>query len=283
MAQGVTPGFSGLNLNTEQGLAALDAAVKALADSTAHVPGPLQALYAGVTGISDPASAAAHQLAALLAHALGLAPDRVQCHSDMDIAFRAAHAPGEGFLLYAGTGSIATFIDHEGQWHRAGGRGYALGDEGGGYWIAREALAQVWRGEDDRPGQWVESAMARSLFSRLGGADWAHTRQFVYGRDRGEIGTLALAVAEAAEFGDAQAMALLRRAGLELGRLGAVLHRRFGAKPVVAAGRALLLHPVVVQGLRAALPPDCALTIRQLEPHHAAARRACHLWPAAGG
>lgn len=120
--------------------------------------------------------------------------------------------------------------------------------------------------------------MARCLFAQLGGSDWASTRQFIYGRDRGEVGRLALAVAEAAELGDAEAASLLRRAGIEIGRLGAVLHRRFGPKPVVAAGRVLLLHPLVGQGVRAGLPAECPLELKQIDPSLAAARRAWALW-----
>lgn len=291
LAQGQAAGFSGLNLASTASRDALDGALRELAASVqgglAQTPScrsghSVAGVYAGVTGVSDPSADSSRELAGLVAQALQVHVGRVQCHSDMDIAFRAAHEPGHGYLVYAGTGSIATYIDHEGVWHRAGGRGFALGDEGGGYWIAREALSAIWRREDEQPGQWVNSSMARSLFSRLGGADWALTRQFVYGRDRGEVGRLALAVAEAAEFGDAEAAALLRRAGIELGRLAAVLHRRFGPRPVLAAGRVLLLHPLVGVGLRSALPADCPLEIRQIDPAKAAAEQALKIWPMGG-
>jgi glucosamine kinase len=280
LAQSQVGGFSGMSLASEAGGAQVDAALRDLAGALQQRLPQQQVAgaYAGVTGVSEPMAAAARELARRLAQCLGTAEEAVQCHSDMDIAFRAAHEPGEGYLVYAGTGSIASFIDGHGVWHRAGGRGFALGDEGGGYWIAKEALSTIWRREDEWPGQWVESPMARCLFARLGGSDWASTRQFMYGRDRGEVGRLALAVAEAAELGDAEAASLLRRAGIEIGRLGAVLHRRFGPKPVVAAGRVLLLHPLVGQGVRAGLPAECPLELKQIDPSIAAARRACALW-----
>lgn len=279
-AQAQVGGFSGMSLATEAGREQLNRALNDLADSLRQqLPGrPVAGVYAGVTGVSEPLAQTAQALVGQLAHALRTSVDCVQCHSDMDIAFRAAHEPGAGYLVYAGTGSIASFIDEDGVWHRAGGRGFALGDEGGGYWIAKEALSTIWRREDEWPGQWVQSPMARCLFARLGGADWASTRQFMYGRDRGEVGRLALAVAEAAELGDAEAASLLRRAGIEIGRLGAVLHRRFGPKPVVAAGRVLLLHPLVGQGVRAGLPAECPLELKQIDPSLAAARRACASW-----
>ena len=280
IVQGQVAGFSGMSLATEAGRVQLAQALQDLAASVwQHLPSARVAgVYAGVTGVSEPQAAPSLELAGMLARALRASSDRVECHSDMDIAFRAAHEPGAGYLVYAGTGSIASFIDEAGVWHRAGGRGFVLGDEGGGYWIAKEALSTIWRREDEWPGQWVESPMARCLFARMGGSDWASTRQFIYGQDRGEVGRLALAVAEAAELGDAEAASLLRRAGIEIGRLGAVLHRRFGAKPVVAAGRVLLLHPLVGQGVRAGLPAECSLELQQIDPSMAAARRAWGLW-----
>jgi len=280
LAQAQVGGFSGMSLTSEAGRAQLGQALHELAATLAHrLPAHRVAgTYAGITGVSDPQGGLALELAGLVAARLSTAPHQVQCHSDMDIAFRAAHEPGGGYLVYAGTGSIASFIDGDGVWHRAGGRGFVLGDEGGGYWIAKEALSTIWRREDEWPGQWVESPMARCLFARMGGSDWASTRQFIYGQDRGEVGRLALAVAEAAELGDAEAALLLRRAGIEIGRLGAVLFRRFGPKPVVAAGRVLLLHPLVGQGVRAGLPAECPLELRQIDPSRAAAQRARRLW-----
>ncbi|MBB2488248.1 ATPase, partial [Mitsuaria sp. WAJ17] len=123
-----------------------------------------------------------------LSQALGLSPRQMRCGSDMEIAYLSAFAPGEGYLVYAGTGAIAAFIDHDGHFQRAGGRGPILGDEGGGYWIAREALAAIWRQEDEQPGSTQQSPLAQALFAAIGGSDWASTRAFVYGADRGAVG-----------------------------------------------------------------------------------------------
>lgn len=277
VAEGQCAGMGGMHVSSPDRRQELLATLHSLA--TAVAPhGPVQAVYAGVTGISDPQGALTLQLNALMADAFAVPQDAVACHSDMDIAYRDAFAPGGGYLVYAGTGSIATYMDTGHTLHRAGGRGFALGDEGGGYWIAKEALASIWRREDDLPGSWRQSSLARAVFAQLGSSEWPATRQFVYGSDRGVIGRLALAVAEAAHQQDALACALLHRAGQELGRLAVVLRKRFGPKPVTAAGRVLLLHPLVSEGLAATLPPDCPVTLRQLQPHHAAARRARFLF-----
>ena len=274
-AEGEVAPISGLMLTDPSKRPQLNQALRELAEALAPL-GPVAALYGGITGVAEPEGPAAQALNQALAEALQAPVQRVACHSDMDIAYRAAFAPGAGHLVYAGTGAIAVHLDAAGTLHRAGGRGYLLGDEGGGYWIAREALALLWRREDEQPGQWQGSPLARAVFARLGGADWARSRQFVYGGDRGAIGRLALAVAEAATE-DPDARALLRRAGTELARLARILAQRHGAKPVLAAGRVLLLHPLVLDGLREALPPSLPVRSGQLQAHTTAAQLAHQL------
>ena len=53
--------------------------------------------------------------------------------------------------------------------------------------------------------------MAAELFTEIGGDSWDATRTFVYGSDRGRIGTLAQAVARAATKGDLVATDILTR------------------------------------------------------------------------
>jgi len=276
LAEGHVAGLSGLQLASTAGRVALAQTAHQLAFAVLPHGRP-SGLYAGITGVGEAEGPAARQLKDLFSQALGLAPAAMVCGSDMDIAYRAAFAPGQGYLLYAGTGAIAAFIDNEGRMQRAGGRGPLLGDEGSGFWIAREALALVWRREDETPGSWQGSPLARQLFEAIGGSDWAVTRQFVYAGERGAIGRLALAVAAAAEAQDPDARALLTRAGAELARLALALLRRYGPRPVVAAGRALQLHPLITAGLRAALPAGTPFSVQDLQPHRTAAQLAARL------
>jgi len=273
LAEGQVAGISATQLAQAAGRMALTQTLHQLA-AAVLLHGRPSRLVAGITGLAEPQGPVAQQLKDLLAQALGLAPRQMHCGSDMEIAYRSAFAaPGEGYLVYAGTGAIAAFIDQQGRFERAGGRGPILGDEGGGYWIAREALAAIWRQEDEQPGSTQGWPLAQALYAAIGGSDWASTRAFVYGADRGAVGRLALAVAAAAEH-DARARALLRRAGHELARLALALLRRHGPRPVVAAGRALLLHESIAAGLREALPADLELRVQQLQAHHTAARLA---------
>ena len=117
--------------------------------------------------------------------------------------------------------------------------------------------------------------MAVEIFGRIGGNDWAHTRQFVYGSTnenaRGEIGKLALAVAATADT-DPAAHRILETAGEELARLARAMILRFGMRPVTLSGRAVELHPVIAAAMRAALPESTPFQFKTSEAHFAAAR-----------
>jgi glucosamine kinase len=266
-AEGSAPPITGLMLLDAPGRAALAGAMQALA---AALPAGtvLRSAWAGVTGFDA-------ALAAELAPALGLPPAAVRVCSDIELACRAAFAPGEGLVVYAGTGSIAALLAADGTLHRAGGRGAVIDDAGGGHWIARQALQLVWRAEDAAPGAAAATPLGRALAQAVGGDDWPATRAFVYGASRGELGTLALAVAAAADAADAAdpaALALLQQAGRELARLAQALHGRLGAGlPVALAGRVFDLHPAIEAALRQALPG--VAVHRSSEPAERAAAR----------
>jgi len=66
------------------------------------------------------------------------------------VALTAGAGDDPGVVLIAGTGSIAYGRDGAGRAARAGGWGYLLGDEGGGFWIGRAALSAVVRQFDHR-------------------------------------------------------------------------------------------------------------------------------------
>ncbi len=274
LAEGSVDGFTALQLRQPGGAADVAAVLRAVAAAVAP-HGTVRAVRAGVTGFGGLQEPAGRELRALLAQHLGLAAEQVGLSTDMELACLSVFGPGEGYLVYAGTGSIAGYVDERGEFHRAGGRGGILDDGGSGYWIAREALRRIWRAEDERPGGWRDSPMAQAVFDKLGGSDWALTRQLVYGAGRGDMGMLALAVAATADT-DAAALAIVKGAGEELARLGNALVRRFGAKPLVLGGRVAQLHPLIAQTMKDHLHEGCELRLAQLQAHVAAARMA--LW-----
>ena len=265
-AQGSVAPISGLQLDAAGGRAAIGSA---LAEIAARA-GSVGAVTAGLTGFDAMQSP---QLCSLLSAAFDLPTAAVQAMSDIEMACRAAFAPGAGYVVYAGTGSIAAFIDENGQLQRAGGRGVVIDDAGGGHWIAREALRLIWRAEDERPGTSVESTLARMVFAQIGGSEWSDTRRWAYGATRGELGSLALAVAAAAD-ADPQALAILRSAGEELARLARALIGRHGLRPIALTGRVFDLHPAIDNALRAALPDGTSVQLQGVPAHHAAARLA---------
>jgi glucosamine kinase len=281
LAQGETSGFTGLLAGTPQGRQEIATALAELAQAVHDAArGQPSRIYAGITGHPDDPQL--HEdLVAQWAAAFGLTAREIVVVGDLELAYRDAFDPGEGFLVYAGTGSFGVHIDTAGQLHRVGGRGALLDDAGSGHWIASRALRAIWRAEDLRPGAWRASPLACGLFERLGGAHWSSSRDFIYQSPRGRVGELARVVAAAAE-SDPLARDILCRAGTELARLANALSARFGARPVALAGRAASLHPCIATSLRAALSFDVVVRRAPMQPHRRAARLALETGGLAG-
>jgi N-acetylglucosamine kinase-like BadF-type ATPase len=170
----------------------------------------VDAACVGLSGISHPASRAIVR-AAFETAGVGVAGPRILV-SDAEIVLEEAFgaAAPSGVVLIAGTGSIALARDAGGRLVRAGGAGPGHGDEGGGHWIGREAIASGWSGPRGEPCPVAE---------------------------------VASAVVLAARQGDARALAILRRAAPELAELvrsaaeGAGLRGSFAVR--VAGGLAV--------------------------------------------
>ena len=271
VAEGFVAGLTALQLSTGDGRAHIQHTITDLATQVA-VYGGAKGVCAGVTGLDS----RDEKLCRAIAEPLGINGEDVTVHSDIEIAYRDLYRPGEGYVIYAGTGSIAAYIDTAGTLHRAGGRGVYLDDAGGGFWIVREALRHIWRLEDEMPGQWKQSPMAAAIFAKIGGSDWSFSRQFFYTSDRGEVGQVATAVAASVD-SDAFARAIIEQAGVELARLGNALIRRFGLRPLALAGGAARMHPLIESTLREQLPQGASLTVRVADAHVAASRIAARL------
>jgi N-acetylglucosamine kinase-like BadF-type ATPase len=268
VAEGTVAGLSALMMAKPAGREQVFATFTQLAKDVRESGKPLR-VCAGLTGFGGDGNV----LLGWLSDLLDVRLDAITICNDIEIAYLDAFEPGQGYLVYAGTGSIAAYIDADGEFHRAGGRGVMLDDAGGGFWIAREAMRRIWRNEDEQPGAWQQSPMAHAVFDHVGGNDWAYSRTFMYTLERGEIGKLALAVAMSAG-ADPAARHILLQAGRELARLGLALVSRFGKKPIVLAGRAAELHPLIFEAMRAELPVGVEVSKRTAHPHYAAARMA---------
>jgi N-acetylglucosamine kinase-like BadF-type ATPase len=147
-----------------------------------------------------------------------LAADRILVTDDARIALSGALAGEPGIVIIAGTGSIAFGRNAQGRTARAGGWGYLFGDEGGGFWIVREALRAALRWEEG----WGPPTALRAIFLDATGArnmnDLLH-RCYTPEFPRPRVASLSFQVSYAAENGDPVALGILREAARELARL----------------------------------------------------------------
>lgn len=235
-----------------------------------------EAAVAGMTGV-NPATPGARELERVLARALGLAEGAVSVVDDMRIAYAAAFEPGEGVLVYAGTGSIAYHLTRAGEVVRSGGHGYLIDDAGAGFWIGKQGLKQTLRWRDEGV-ELSNKLLARSIFRALGSECWEEISAEVYGGGRPRVAALAPAVGRAAHEGDEAARTILQRAGEELARLAELVARRLpGSVPVAFAGGISSLSPLLTGSLRNALPDGTLYRPVTREPVEAAAYLASRL------
>jgi len=201
---------------------------------------------------------------------------KVVVEHDAMIALVGALGDQPGLIVIAGTGSIALGRSAQGQTARAGGWGYLLGDEGSGFFVAREALVAVLRAYD---GRGRETLLTERILGKMGLQDVEEIVPRVYrqGMSHDEMATLAPLVFDAAREGDPVAMKILDRAGRELGLMAAAVIRRLGmVRGVVKIGlvgslfkdKELLLEP-----MRAALGEEVQVefVMPRLDPVRGAA------------
>ena len=226
-------------------------------------------VVAGVTGLTgDSAEAAAAR--EILSEALRIDPAVIEVQDDLWIGYHAVFRPGQGHVVYAGTGSVGMHIRVDGSVLRVGGRGMLIDDGGSAFAIGRAALNLVYRRIDrgEAPG-----VLGQALFAAVGDESWNTMRAHVYGGGRTAVALLARVVAEVGE-GDPAALAVLGEAGRELAVLARALIARAGACEVVLLGRAAGLHPAIAQAMVEALP-GVSVRMAVTDAALAAARLAC--------
>lgn len=273
LARGRGPAITGHMFADGDRASTLERLTGLCADVLRH--GAPDSVVAGITGL-DPGGGPARELAAALAGGLGIPGDRVHVTHDMAVAYRSAFAPGQGVVVYAGTGSIAYHEPSEptSEPLRVGGHGYLIDDAGGGFWIGRRALQSVLR-ERDRLGRRPTGSMAEQLYARIGSDRWEDVRAFVYGGGRTAVASLAPAVGAAAAAGDDDARTILHEAGAALARLARVMFERLGGQlPVALMGGIVNAGEPLLDGFASAAPQSVEWRAVPLEPVAAAARLA---------
>lgn len=142
--------------------------------------------------------------------------EQIVVTTDIAIAFADAFGDGPGLLLAAGTGSVAMARDAAGAWHRAGGWGWQVGDEGSGAWLGREAVRLVLRMRDGRADATPLAAAVREA-ARMPDDDglvrWGNAAS------AGELASLAPVVLRHAADGDPAAARLRAEAASALAEL----------------------------------------------------------------
>jgi glucosamine kinase len=166
---------------------------------------------------------------------------RIAVGDDADAALAGAFGGAPGIVVIAGTGSAAAGRDGTGRDVRVGGHGYLLGDEGGGYWIGREAVRAVMRAADGTGPATALRELVQRAFDSLAGAErQVHRRP----TDRELLARLVPAVAGAARAGDAVAARILADAAAYLVELAEAVRDRLGPLPVAGVGGIFRCAPV---------------------------------------
>jgi N-acetylglucosamine kinase-like BadF-type ATPase len=213
----------------------LDVARRAAAQ--AHVSLPATLALVGAAG----AGRAPEQEALVAASIAAGVAERVDVRGDIEIALAAAFGNKPGILINAGTGSIAYARGDDGRLHRAGGHGWQLGDEGGGYWLGRRALAAAARAHD---GLEESSTLLGRLLVALGLRTFDDLIRWTATATPSQVAALAPHVLNAAREGEIVAQRIVADAAVELSQLVRVLTVHFsGSEPIKMATTGGLLRP----------------------------------------
>ncbi|WP_430298083.1 N-acetylglucosamine kinase [Sinomonas sp. B1-1] len=217
-------------------------------------------VFAGSGGIDTDADAEA--LAALIR------PHAPRAHVTVVHDSRLLLAAGRarsGVAVIAGTGSAAWGTNDDGDEARAGGWGYLLGDEGSGYWLAREAVRYSLHRMNlgFAPDQFTQALLEDAGLSEPSQLI-AHFHDPETGRrywaQRSRV------VTEAADAGHAGARFLVDQAAHDLARMAAQVARQLGIDGPVILGSGLGMHVRRLQdGFRAALAREGIEDVRILD------------------
>jgi N-acetylglucosamine kinase-like BadF-type ATPase len=244
---------------------ALDATLAPIAPLLLHSTACV--IHAGTTGLSVPGRG--ESVALELSRRFPLA--EVHVSNDALIALWGGLAGREGVAVLAGTGSIALARSADGREARSGGWGYLLGDEGGAYWLGRQAITAYLRWLEGRgPAgvlvDLVQEAVGRRVRTVAEVIAWLSAAASHVSR----LASLAPLMSQAADAGDPLAVEILGSAGQALAELAVAAARQLWPEAMTdpraiaccggvwAAGRALEapFAAALAQGLpRATLAP----------------------------
>jgi glucosamine kinase len=192
--------------------------------------------------------------------------------TDARIALEGAFKGEPGVVIIAGTGSALIGKLPDGTATLVGGWGRLLGDEGSGFGIGWEALRAVARDIDRR----ADAHVLRQLFAeRVGWVSRDAIIAAVY-QEKFDLATLAPMVLEAADQGDAAALAILRAGAAHLVDQLAALVDRMGPMQTIGVvfiggliERGTTYARIVTETISARIP-NALVREAQLPPAHGA-------------
>ena len=234
-------GCSVIRLGEQKAREALHAAVHQVCAAAKISPDQISAVCIGATGAARPEIAG--KIRSILAELVsGAMPAKIEVVGDTIIALEAAFGAGPGVVAIAGTGSIVYGRDAAGHTTRAGGWGFAVSDEGSGYWIGRRAISVILSTHD----QGLETALTAMVLQAWKLKTLDELVQHANSTPPPEFPRLFPVVLRAGDEGDSVARDLLADAGAKLAELTATVIRRL-ASGASAATPAILL-PVATTG-----------------------------------
>ncbi len=190
--------------------------------------------------------------------------------TDARIALTGAVGFGTGVVIISGTGSVAFGRNTSGDEARAGGWGPTLGDEGSGFWIAREGLSAVVRAHD---GRGFATKITDLLCNEYGMCDADDLPRFVYATTThaDDIARYGKLVIEAAAQDDDVARDILNRGGSELAEcvlaVARKLHMTDTEFPVAYVGGAFHAGEPLLSPVRLRLNRDVPGAVLQPPKH----------------
>ena len=236
-------GFDGVETLMREG-------IQSTCETVGIKPDEIAFIYAGFAGYGDLISDQP-MLDEALQKAFGQIP--YAAGNDCENALEGALAGRPGINIIAGTGSIGSGRNADGDFMRCGGWHYILGgDEGSAYWIAWNLLKEYARQSDERDEKTLlYDAVNRALELKT---DDEMTTRVVneWHLDRRRIAGLAPIVSQLYEEGDPYAIDILNNCAKELADLAIVLHDKlnFGDAselvPVSGTGGVFKIGPAVI-------------------------------------
>lgn len=179
--------------------------------------------------------------------------------TDARIALTGAVGFGAGIVVISGTGSVAFGRNDNGDEGRAGGWGPTLGDEGSGFWIAREGLSAIVRAHD---GRGFATAMTDLLCVEYDMCSPDELPRVIYATTTNvdDVARYGKLVIEAAREGDHVARNILARGGSELAEcvlaIARKLHMTDSEFPVAYVGGAFHAGDLLLEPMRLRLQRD---------------------------